>query len=289
MILELLLLSRALQEPNQLKVLPNQTIVSTTGRATLASGAQIELIGACELSEKNLRPWGYDGNALTVGQESWFWHALGERHDDHKVRSMWREDKTTRTFSIALRAKPDLFLHLPFESISNLNVGVEHSGPPEPALGFTWGVDSFIFCRPEGDRMDFTIDAEPFDATRLFEFVPEQENLPAGFGFKFKERRSNALVATKGNRQTLKIINYVVRATVPKQWRECELVLTTSDKPQKGGVPILPNFDHGQQSGDEVLFTVSAVDRPGYRRSFILAAKTKTVVTFKDVPLKPNR
>lgn len=275
----------ALQTPREVGLKPNERVVAVDGRAVLSNGITLEFIGACQLASRAPKPWNLGGKPLDEGKTQWFWHALGANPKDVETWSLWQNKGEARTFAIALRKKPNSHVTLPFEAVETLNILSERSGPPDLAKGFSWAVDSFKFEQPQGDSMDLTVEVTPFKAARLFSFDTSKKDWPAGFDFKFAEKRSKAFVATKGKRRDFTVVTYLVTATVPDAWANNELELAASDPPGKDAVPFPLNSGTGDVIDGRVVFNLALEERPGYKRTFELRARTKAYVTFKSIPL----
>ena len=288
MFVPLLVAGLILQGPGDVGIKPNEHVVAVDGRVLLSTGITLEFIGACQLANGALKPWGLTGEALDKAKATWFWHALGATPDDIETRSIWQQRGEARTFAIALRKKPNSHINLPFDTVQNLNILMERSGPPNLTKGFSWAVDAFQFEQPKGDSMDLTVDVSPFTAVKLFSFDASKKNWPPGFDFTFMEKRSKAFVATKGKRSDFTVVTYVVSATVPAEWSSNELELVASDPPGKGGVPFPLTSGTGDVVDGRAVFTLALNDRPGYKRTFELRARTKATVTFKSIPLRPR-
>ncbi len=275
------------QTPVGAQPVPAENLSTSTGRAVLRSGLVLEFIGACQLADAAVKPWGLDGKPLGKDKAIWFWHALDADPRDGETRERWREKRETRTFAIALRHKPNALVNLSTGTEKDLRILSSTFKPPDVASGFTWPTESFVFEQPLGDDMSFVVEVCPFDATRMFEFDLQQRNWPSGFDFQFSEERREAVELIKGKRSRFTIVEYVVSAKVPVAWAGTELELSANDLDEKRAIPFPLPFGTGEVGADgRVEFDLSVKDRPGFKRVFRLGAKPKAIVTFKGIPLR---
>lgn len=276
---------------------PKQNSIAEKGVAALPGGITIELIGACQLKAKNPKPWGTDGKPLNANQARWFWHALDMDPKDKKGMAVWADDPDSRTFAVSFRIKGDAFVNLPYEQVNSLNVLSDSSSPADAKKGFPMATQSYQF-NAKGSSCSLLLEVEAKNGVDLLTIDPDSPRWPEGYSFEFKTKTTKAFRATKQKKEEFLVRRYLVFASLPESLRGVSLEMRTSDSESRNlsdknlmvlskssGMPA-ESIDPKQQG--KLAFMLDGLERPEYKRKFILSAKTSYTVRFREIPTRPK-
>jgi hypothetical protein len=281
---------------------PTLHFTATAGKATLAPGETIELVGACDLSRDPVEEvWDASGHLLDGAKTQLFWEIMDLPEKPINIRKEYGLDKDKRTFAMAFRLAPSLVEANDLREDVNSTVAVMLS-ETRPAVGT--GASAYVgerrIIKPilpkeyKGNTFDFRLEVPGGDWVNLADFPFGKDTTLADGAIDVKMRwQSYSDFKTVDDRQIIvDYKGYFFTVTLPAALREMELEIVSNDQPEDA--KLLPSTVKQHFRGEDYdkafvgkdLFTVYGLTSRSAERKFTLRARPKRIVEFKDVPFR---
>ncbi len=281
---------------------PTVFIAATDGKATLAPGETIELVGACDLANYPVDTvWNASGRLLDGVLTKLFWEIMDLPERPNNLRKEYGLDKDKRTFAMAFRLSPILTEGNDVREDINKTFSVMLSETrPLVGTGASAYVGEMRIIKPilpkeyKGDTFDFRLEVPGGGWVNLAEFAFGKDTTFADGAIDVKMRwQSYSDFKMVDDRQTIvDYKGYFFTVTFPIALREMELEIVTNDPAEDA--KLLPSTvkqhirgeDYDKAFKGKDLFSVYGLSSRSADRKFTLRARPKRVVEFKSVPFK---
>jgi hypothetical protein len=287
---------------------PATTVVAVDGKATLAEGELIELVGACDLAKSDERVWDASGRLLDGVRTKLFWDIMDlpteiEGLPTAKVnpRKEFASDDDGRTFLLAFKLSPRLKEANDVREDLNKTILVKAS-ETRPAKGT--GPNDFVgemrVLKPivpkdyEGNTFDFRLEVPGGEWTKLaeFPFGPDTAFADGLIDVKMRWQSDSAFQWVENVQTIVDFKKYYFTVTLPPPLRAMELEIVSNEPPED--LPYLPGVqtqyvrgeDQGAAFKGKDLFIVHGLNKRSETRKFTLRARPKRIVEFRGVPFK---
>jgi hypothetical protein len=302
------------QEPTHADfgIKPNRTITATGGKATVAEGETVEIVGVSDLSSAVADVWDANGRLVDRREAELFWKILDERPPateseilkdretpEEYLRRQYGRDRDGRTIAIAFRLTGGLTSANDVRADVDKTFVLSVSGT-RPAEGT--GPGSYVgvarILKPVfpkdtvATKFDFRLEVPGGEWTKIVEF-------PFGEDTKLRDGQIDAVMRymdhsdyreIDGVREIVDYKGYYLTLTLPGALRGAELEVLTND-PAGDAVrlpPVVTQHILGEDLGKELagkdLFLVYGLRERGATRKFTLRARHKRIVEFKGIP-----
>ncbi len=278
---------------------PNFTVAAVDGKATLAEGETIELVGACDLADPIEKVWNATGRLLDGVQTKLFWDIMDLPTKPVNLRRDYAQDKDGRTFAMAFRLSANLTEANDVRSDVNTTFAMMLSQTrPMVGSGASAYVGEMRIIKPihpkeyKGNTFDFRLEVPGGNWVTLLEFPFGKDATFADGAIDIKMRwQDNSDFRFVDDRQVLvESKGYFFTVTLPAALRELDIEIVTNDPPEDA--KLLPNKQHIRgEDYDKAfkgkdLFQVFGLTSRSELRKFVLRARPKRIVEFKGVPFK---
>ena len=304
------------QEPTHADfgIKPNRTITATGGKATIAEGETVELVGINDLSDAVGEVWDASGKLVDRQEAELFWKILDERPPategeilrgretpQEYLRRQYGKDRDGRTIAIAFRLTGGLTsahdVRADVDKTFVLNVAGTR---PAQGSGQSTYVGVARILKPVFPKdtvataFDFRLEVPGGTWTKIVEF-------PFGDDTKLRDGQIDAVMRymdhsdyreIDGVREIVDYKGYYFTLTLPEVLRSADLEVLTND-PAGDAVrlpPVVTQHIRGEDLGKEFagkdLFLVYGLRERGATRKFTLRARHKRTVEFKGIPFK---
>ncbi len=278
---------------------PPPVFVATDGRATIAEGETVDLVGACDLADPVERVWNAGGRLLDKAQSDVFWEIMDLPTKPVNLRKDYAQDKDKRTFAMAFRLSPTLAEANDVREDVNKTFAIMLSQTrPMVGTGASAYVGEMRIIKPilpkeyTGSTFDFRLEVPGGPWVTLAEFAFGQDTTFADGAIDVKMRwQDKSEFKTVDERQVLvDYKGYFFTITMPPALRGVETEIVTNDPPEEAS--LLPGRQHvrGEDYGSSFkgkdLFAVYGLTSRSATRKFTLRARPKRIVEFKGIPFK---
>jgi hypothetical protein len=267
-----------------------KTIVAQEGKAS-GDGFSIRFVGACDLAAKNPKPWGLDGGPLSKVGAAQFWRSINRKPNDAFSR-----DPDGRTFAIGFVVMGPTYVTTVLEDWDTHYALLSDYGS-----GMIRGKPRYIGTVLKPLQVDhgftYRLEAKPTQGKEILRFNEGAKEFPEGFSFAFEEPEGiNLVKADERKTEEVPLVRFRVITTVPPELRDMELELATNDPAPKSEIPLLTNYCltmKGEKVGEKykgkIVFEMRLPAKPAKKRVFVLTAKQRTLIEFRNIPLAPAK
>jgi hypothetical protein len=302
------------QEPTHADfgIKPNRTITATGGKATVAEGESVEIVGVSDLASDVADVWDANGRLLDRQSAELFWTILDDRPPakegdtqlgretpEEYLRRLHGKDPDGRTIAIAFRLTGGLTSALDVRADIDktfvLNVSdtrLPQGSGPSAYVGVARILKPVFPKDTVATKFDFRLEVPGGAWTKIVEF-------PFGEDTKLRDGQIDAVMRymdysdyreIDGVREIVDYKGYYLTLTLPEALRGAELEVLTND-PAGDAVrlpPVVTQHIRGEDLGKEFagkdLFLVYGLRERGATRKFTLRARHKRIVEFKGIP-----
>lgn len=287
---------------------PVPPVVAVDGKATIADGETMELVGAADLADP--RRWIWDANGRLVDQvrRDLFWKILDDRppsgnldkrDSETYVMESFGQDEDKRSFAMAFRLSAGLTKAWDVREDVNKKFALLLS-QTKAATGSQGTVGEARILRPvfpkdhTGTTFDirFEVPGGEWKTIAEFPFGPDTTLADGLIEIKMRWQQHSDFRMVEDRQTIVDYKGYYFTLILPAALREMELEIVTNDPPEDAA--LLPSVVQQHIRGEDQheaykgrdLFLVYGLNSRSEARKFTLRARPKRIVEFRGIPFK---